>query len=67
VKEKYRTAVPDLAKKIFEYGRLSLNIFIRLMDSHNKEKLIGMIDRSLLDDEAHRELAECINRQQLNG
>jgi hypothetical protein len=51
----------DLSAPILDYARVSLLIFLQLRKVKSKEEFLKLIDRSLLDETAHKELIDLIS------
>lgn len=57
-----RRNIADHARKVMDYSRLSLLVFIQMMPVMDKDNLISKIDNSLLDEKARIKLKELIHK-----
>jgi len=53
-------SINDLTKRIIDYARISILIFLQLMPTIEKDTLINKIDNSLLDNKARDKLRDLI-------
>lgn len=60
IKSEERKNAAKVAEKILEYARVSLLIFFQLKHLLDKEKLIGRIDNSILEEQAHSKLKKLL-------
>jgi len=61
IESEIRKNAHKIAEKTLEYARMSLLIFFQLKHLVDKEKLIGRIDNSILEEQAYSKLKKLLN------